>query len=65
MTDGFYRIVDTYKIHAIEQLATRCTQEDLGSIMKELRDFEMACTGSAALSVRSSDHGSAVTCIFS
>lgn len=65
MTDGFYRIVDTYKIHSIEKLATKCAQEDLESIMKELRDFESASRESTGLVIKSTDDASAVTCAFS
>jgi hypothetical protein len=61
MTDGFYRLVDTYDLHTIESLANLCLKSDLESIVKELRDFEMASLGSASLSVKSSDDASAVT----
>jgi hypothetical protein len=61
MTDGFYRVVDTYQLHAIEELASLCRRGDLESIVKELRDFETACLGSASLSVKRSDDASAVT----
>jgi hypothetical protein len=61
MTDGFYRLVDTYGLHTIESLANLCLKSDLESIVKELRDFEMTSLGSASLSVKNSDDASAVT----
>jgi serine/threonine protein phosphatase PrpC len=61
MTDGFYRIVDTYGIRTNEQLADVCMQGDLKSVVDELRDFETANLGCAGLSVKSSDDASAVT----
>jgi hypothetical protein len=61
MTDGFYRLVDTYDLHTIEELAELCRQEELESLVKKLRDFEMACLGSANLSVKSSDDASVIT----
>jgi NTP pyrophosphatase (non-canonical NTP hydrolase) len=65
MTDGFYRIVDTYRMHTIEELAHLCLRKDLKSILKELRDFEMASLGSSSLSVKGADDASAMTCSFS
>jgi hypothetical protein len=60
MTDGFYRLVDTYELHSIEELAGLCRQGDLESLVKQLRDFETTCLGSGNLSVKSSDDASAV-----
>jgi hypothetical protein len=61
MTDGFYRIVDTYQLRTIEDLAALCLKGDLESVVKELREYEMTSLGSASLSVKSSDDASAVT----
>lgn len=65
MTDGFYRIVDTYQLQSNEELAARCQEAGLKSIMKALRDFEMANLGSASLSVKRADDASAVLCSLS
>lgn len=64
MTDGFYRIVDTYRMHSIEELASQCSRRDLAAILKDLRDFESAVQGSASLSVKNSDDASAISCVF-
>jgi hypothetical protein len=61
MTDGSYRIVDTYQLRTIEELADFCLHGDLQSVVKELREYEMTSLGSASLSVKSSDDASAVT----
>lgn len=61
MTDGFYRLVDTYHLYTIEELAHLCRYGDLGSMVKTLRDFEMSSLGSGSLSVKRSDDASAVT----
>ncbi|MDB5754299.1 MAG: hypothetical protein JWR56_727 [Massilia sp.] len=65
MTDGFYRLVDSYKICSNDELANMCSRNGLALALKRLRDFEAAVPGSAALSVKSADDASAVTCMFS
>jgi hypothetical protein len=64
MTDGFYRIVDTYNLHSVEELAELCLRRGLGPVLEELREFEAASKESASRSVKSSDDASAVTCQF-
>jgi len=64
MTDGFYRIVDTYKLQSIEELADSCRGNGLEPALHVLRDFERASLESASQSVKSSDDASAVTCQF-
>lgn len=61
MTDGFFRIVDTYHLRSMEQLASMCRHGGLATVMDELRSFERACLGSPALTVKRSDDASAVT----
>ena len=59
MTDGFYRLVDPYGLHSIEQLAQRCRSDGLAVLMDELRAFETArACGTSA--VKSADDASAV-----
>ena len=59
MTDGFYRLVDPYALHSIEQLAQRCRTDGLAVLMDELRAFETArACGTRA--VKSADDASAV-----
>jgi hypothetical protein len=64
MTDGFFRIVDTYNLHCIEDLADLCLRRGLGPMLEELRDFERTSEESASRSVKSSDDASAVSCQF-
>lgn len=64
MSDGFYRIVDTYHLHSIEELVHLCLRRGLGPVLEKLRDFETAGNASASRSVKSSDDASAVTCQF-
>jgi hypothetical protein len=42
MTDGFYRLVDSYGLYTIEELAQRCRTDGLSALMDELRAFEAA-----------------------
>lgn len=59
MTDGFYRLVDPYGLHSIEQLAQRCRSEGLAVLMDELRAFETARAGGTS-AVKSADDASEV-----
>jgi hypothetical protein len=58
MTDGFYRLVDTYQLYTPEQLAAACTERGLGPLVKELRAFEEQ--GAASMAVKSADDASAI-----
>jgi hypothetical protein len=58
MTDGFYRLVDMYKIYTDEELAGHCKARGLDAVLKELRDAEAA--GAQGLAVKSADDASAV-----
>jgi hypothetical protein len=62
MTDGFYRMVDTYGMHTIEELAALCRARGLESMMQQLRGFEAGKLGSSSLSVKRADDASAVLC---
>jgi hypothetical protein len=59
MTDGYYRLVDTYGLYTIEELAQRCRTDGLAALLDELRAFE-AARASATLAVKSADDASAV-----
>jgi hypothetical protein len=58
MTDGFYRLVDPYRLYTPEQLAAACSERGLGALLKELRDFEKR--GAASMAVKSADDASAI-----
>ncbi|MGX9772493.1 hypothetical protein ACWYXN_03170 [Janthinobacterium aestuarii] len=60
MTDGFYRLVDTYGLYSMEGLVRRCGETDLGTLLQELRQFEQENLASGAQSVKKSDDASAV-----
>lgn len=62
MSDGFYRLVDTYAIHTPASLAARCTRQGLQAALDELRRFEAQAAGPAAASesVKRADDASAV-----
>jgi hypothetical protein len=60
MTDGFSRIVDTYQMCSIDELAQRCQQGELQAMLAELRAFEAGQAASASTSVKRSDDASAV-----
>lgn len=59
MTDGFYRIVDTYGMHTIEALGRRCRDHGLEAALRELRAFETALAEGASTSVKKADDASA------
>lgn len=63
MTDGFYRLVDTYKLYSDAQLAELCLENGLQAAMERLRAFEGAAIHDKAL--KSADDASAVVCLFS
>ena len=58
MTDGFYRLVDSYGLYTIEELARRCRSAGLAVLLDELRSFEAHASGT--LAVKSADDASAV-----
>lgn len=60
MTDGFYRLVDSYGLYTTGDLGRRCRRDGLAPLFKELRAFESACTAGATMSVKSADDASAV-----
>jgi len=60
MSDGFYRLADPYGLMTRDELARRCRAEGLDKLMRELRAFEMARAGDAALAVKNADDASAI-----
>jgi hypothetical protein len=58
-TDGYYRLVDSYGLYTIEEMAQRCRTDGLASLMDELLAFE-AARASGSLAVKSADDASAV-----
>jgi len=59
MTDGFHRLVDSYGLYTIEEMAQRCRTDGLAALLDELRAFENArATGAPA--VKNADDASAV-----
>ena len=60
MTDGFYRLVDTYALYSAEELVRRCARGDLSLLLQELRSFERENIAAGTTSVKASDDASAV-----
>ncbi|WLI89391.1 protein phosphatase 2C domain-containing protein [Massilia sp. R2A-15] len=63
MTDGFYRLVDTYKCDSPASLMQQCIDDGVDAVMRKLRCFE-AAGASANGVVKSQDDASAVLCRF-
>ncbi|MBQ5945970.1 hypothetical protein [Massilia sp. ST3] len=59
-TDGFYRLVSPYGLYTSEELALRCLGLGLGAVLDELRAYERASFGGAALAVKRADDASAI-----
>ena len=64
MTDGFYRLVDTYRLHTVEQLARLCVDDGLASVHHSLRAFEAQQGAAGGLSIKRADDASAVLARF-
>ena len=59
MTDGFYRLVDTYGLYTDAMLMEACLDRGLSAQLDELRNFESASNASGARSVKAADDASA------
>lgn len=59
MTDGFYRLVDTYGLHTPMSLFTLCREAGLQAALDELRHFE-ATQATSARTVKRADDASAI-----
>jgi len=60
MSDGFFRLVDTYRLHTPESLFALCTERGLQAAMDELRSHETASRSTGAAVVKAADDASAV-----
>lgn len=60
MTDGFYRLVDTYGLHTPESLFTLCLEHGLQAALDELRRHEAAAQAAAMATVKRADDASAI-----
>ena len=59
MTDGFYRLVDPYRLYNDAGLLRACAQGRLGALLGELREHERL-SGGAGMAVKQADDASAV-----
>lgn len=59
MTDGFYRLVDTYVLYTDAKLMEACLDRGLSAQLDELRNYESASNASGARSVKAADDASA------
>jgi hypothetical protein len=59
MTDGFYRLVDTYGLYTDAKLMEACLDRGLSAQLDELRNYESASSASGARSVKAADDASA------
>ena len=60
MTDGFYRLVDTYGLYTDEGLMAACIERGLSAQLDELRNHESTSLSTGARSVKAADDASAV-----
>ena len=60
MTDGFYRLVDTYGLHTPESLFALCAGGGLQAALDQLRAHEAAMQAAASVSVKRADDASAI-----
>lgn len=59
MSDGFYRLVDTYRLYDDATLAAACLARGLDALVDELRAFE-AGAGAAGITAKRADDASAL-----
>ncbi|GGZ03247.1 hypothetical protein ACFFTM_21415 [Pseudoduganella plicata] len=62
MTDGFYRLVDPYRLLTAGELARRCAVMGLAPMLAQLRTFEADQSRSHSLAVKGADDAAAVLC---
>lgn len=60
MTDGFYRLVESYGLHTDVSLAQACVRDGLNAMLAELRAHEHAAGAGTATAVKQADDASAV-----
>lgn len=61
MTDGFYRLVDTYGLYDDAGLAEACRERGIAALMQELRAYEQS--GAASFAIKRADDASAIAWI--
>jgi hypothetical protein len=60
MTDGFYRLVDPYRLHTDASLAQACVSDGLDAMLGRLRAHEHAAGAGTGMAVKQADDASAV-----
>lgn len=60
LTDGLYRLVDTYGLHTPESLFALCLEHGLPAAMAQLRDYEAANRAAGPAVVKRADDASAL-----
>lgn len=60
MTDGFYRLVDTYGLHTPQSLFALCLEHGLQAALAQLRGHEAAAQAAAPATVKRADDASAI-----
>jgi hypothetical protein len=60
MTDGFYRLVDTYGLHTPASLLELCMEHGLEAALAQLREHETAACGAGTAVVKRADDASAL-----
>lgn len=61
MTDGFYRIVDSYGMRTLEELAEDCLHLGPAAMLAQLRAHEASQPAAGGLAIKRADDASAVT----
>lgn len=65
MTDGFYRLVDIYKIYTNETLLQASGKIGLDNLFKQLRDFEKKQSELSSVPIKKADDATALYCTIS
>ena len=60
MSDGFYRLVDTYALHTPHSLFRLCMEHGLPAALAQLRDNEAATRATGPAVVKQADDASAI-----
>jgi hypothetical protein len=60
MTDGFYRMVDTYGLHTPDSLFTLCVEHGLQAAIDGLRRYESAARAATSATLKRADDASAI-----
>jgi len=60
MSDGFYRLVDTYRLYDDTSLAAACRARGLDALLDELRAYEAGAAAAAGITAKRADDASAL-----